>query len=50
MDLADASLVLAAETLKIQRIFTIDRDDFATYRIESGRRHLSFEMLPAGSR
>lgn len=50
MDLADASLVLAAETLKTQRIFTIDRDDFATYRIELGRRHLSFEMLPERGR
>jgi len=29
MDLADASLVTAAQTLKITRIFTIDRNDFA---------------------
>ncbi len=31
MDLADASLVAAAETLQINRIFTID-SDFHVYR------------------
>ena len=45
MDLADASLVVLAETLKQRRIFTIDRDNFSTYRIRHGHRYLSFEML-----
>ena len=45
MDLADASLVVLAETLKVRRIFTIDRDDFTTYRIKRGHRNLSFEVV-----
>ncbi len=45
MDLADASLVVLAETLKLRKIFTIDRGDFATYRIKQGHRHLPFEIL-----
>lgn len=45
MDLADASLVVLAETLKQRRIFTIDRGDFSTYRIRHGYQHVSFEML-----
>ena len=45
MDLADASLVVLAETLKVRKVFTIDRDDFTTYRIRRGHRHLSFEVL-----
>lgn len=45
MDLADASLVVLAETLKQRRIFTIDRGDFSTYRIRHGHRYLSFEIL-----
>jgi len=45
MDLADASLVVLAERLKLRKIFTIDRKDFAAYRIKQGHRHLAFEML-----
>lgn len=45
MDLADASLVVLAETLKLRKIFTLDRGDFATYRIKQGHRHLAFEMV-----
>jgi predicted nucleic acid-binding protein len=45
MDLADASLVVLAETMKLRKVFTIDRSDFATYRIKRGHRHVTFEML-----
>lgn len=45
MDLADASLVTAAEALSTQKIFTIDRNDFETYRIRRGRRHEAFEVI-----
>jgi uncharacterized protein len=43
MDFADATLVYLAEREGIQAIFTVDQDDFATYRI-SGRRR--FHIIP----
>jgi hypothetical protein len=43
MDFADATLVLLAERFLISRIFTVDHDDFETYRI-GGRR--PFEIVP----
>jgi hypothetical protein len=46
MDLADASLIVAAEALHIRKIFTIDRQDFATYRVRRGHRYYSVEMVP----
>lgn len=42
MDLADASLITAAERLGLNRVFTVDRH-FRAYRIE-GRR--TFEVVP----
>jgi predicted nucleic acid-binding protein len=45
MDLADASLLVAAEVLSAHRIFTIDRQDFATYRVRRGHRFESLQML-----
>jgi predicted nucleic acid-binding protein len=45
MDLADASLVAAAEALGTRRVFTIDRRDFETYRIRRGHRHSPVEIL-----
>lgn len=42
MDLADASLVTAAETLKTRQIFTLD-SDFYVYRL-NGRE--AFEVIP----
>ena len=45
MDLADASLVAAAETLRTTRVFTLDRRDFATYRPRIGRTHRRFSVL-----
>lgn len=45
MDLADASLIASAETLGTRKIFTIDRDDFRTYRVRRGHRNLSVEIV-----
>ena len=45
MDLADASLVAAAEALGTRRVFTIDRRDFETYRIRRGHRHSPVEIV-----
>jgi predicted nucleic acid-binding protein len=46
MDLADASLVAAAEALRTRKVFTLDRDDFSTYRLRRGRAFQPFEILP----
>jgi len=43
MDYADASLVVLAEELGTDRVFTVDRRGFATYRL-SGRR--AFRIVP----
>jgi uncharacterized protein len=45
MDLADASLVAAAEALRTTKVFTIDRRDFRTYRAKIGRTLRSFTIL-----
>jgi predicted nucleic acid-binding protein len=45
MDLADASLVVAAETANLHKVFTLDRGDFATYRIRRGHRFRAFEVI-----
>ena len=45
MDLADASLLRAAESLNSHKIFTLDRNDFETYRIRRGHRHMKFEVI-----
>ena len=45
MDLADASLVVAAELLGTRRIFTIDRKDFETYRARRGHRYYPMEIM-----
>jgi predicted nucleic acid-binding protein len=45
MDLADATLVAAAEVLNTRRIMTVDRRDFLTYRIRRGHRSISFELV-----
>ncbi len=43
MDFADATLVHLAHRESLATIFTIDHDDFETYRIPGGRR---FRMVP----
>ena len=45
MDLADASLIVAAEFLTTHKIFTIDRNDFESYRIKRGHRHFAVEIV-----
>ncbi len=45
MDLADASLVTAAEALGTRRVFTIDRKDFETYRVRRGHRHYPVHIV-----
>ena len=42
MDLADSSIVLAAENLSVNRVFTLD-SDFRVYRINGTQ---AFEVLP----
>jgi uncharacterized protein len=46
MDLADASLIVAAEAVGTRKVFTIDRSDFAVYRVRRGHRHYPVEILP----
>ena len=46
MDLADASLVVAAEALGGRRIFSIDRKDFESYRVRRGHRYHPFDVIP----
>lgn len=46
MDLTDASLVVAAESLGTRKVFTLDRKDFETYRVRRGHRHYAFEIVP----
>lgn len=43
MDFADATLVHLAQRESISTVFTIDHDDFETYRIGGRRR---FRILP----
>ena len=45
MDLADASLVVAAESLGTRQVFTLDRKDFATYKVRRGHRHQAMEIV-----
>jgi uncharacterized protein len=45
MDLADASMVVAAEALSTRRVFTIDRKDFETYRVRRGHRHQPMQIV-----
>lgn len=45
MDLADASLIVAAESLRTTKIFTLDLADFRRYRIKRGHRHIKVDIL-----
>lgn len=45
MDLADASLIAAGESLRTTKIFTLDLADFRRYRIRRGHRHVKVDIL-----
>lgn len=45
MDLADASVVSAAEALGTRKVFTLDRRDFDAYRIRRGHRLYPVEIV-----
>jgi predicted nucleic acid-binding protein len=45
MDLADASIVVAAELFGARKVFTLDRKDFETYRVRRGHRHYPMEIV-----
>ena len=45
MDLADASVIVAAESLRTTRVFTLDLADFQRYRIRRGHRHVRVDIL-----
>jgi uncharacterized protein len=45
MDLADASVVAAAEALQTRKVFTLDEADFAAYRIRRGHRLQPVEVI-----
>ena len=45
MDLADASLIVAAERLGTRRVFTLDRNDFETYRVKKGHRNQRLKIV-----
>lgn len=46
MDLVDASLIAAAESLQARKVFTVDRNDFETYRVRRGHRHYPLQVMP----
>ncbi len=45
MDLADASIIVAAELLGTHKVFTLDRGDFQTYRVRRGHRYYPIEIV-----
>jgi len=46
MNLADASLIVAAETLGSRKVFTVDRKDFEAYRVRRAHRHYTIDIIP----
>lgn len=45
IDFADASLIAAAEALKITQIFTLDQRDFIHFRIRKGYRYYPLQII-----
>jgi len=50
MDFADATLVHLAERESLTSVFTVDHDDFETYRIGGRRRFRVVPLRPPGRR
>jgi len=50
MDFADATLVHLAERESLTSVFTVDHDDFETYRIAGRRRFRVVPLRPPGRR
>jgi uncharacterized protein len=45
MDLAEASVIAAAEVMGTRRVFTLDRNEFEIYRIKRGHRLYPVEII-----
>lgn len=45
MDLADASLIVAGESLRTTKIFTLDLAGFNRYRFRRGNRHVRVDII-----
>ncbi len=45
MDFADAAIVAAAEHSRTEKVFTLDRRDFTTYRITRGYHQIPFTII-----
>jgi uncharacterized protein len=45
MDLADASVIAAAEALQTRKVFTLHKADFTSYRIRRGHRHQTVDVV-----
>ena len=45
MDLADASVIVAAESLRTTKIFTLDLADFRRYQVRRGHRYIKVDIL-----
>lgn len=45
MDFADATLVVLAEKIHTRKVFTLDQNDFSTYRVKQGYRHYPIEII-----
>jgi len=45
MDFADATLISIAERMKIKSVFTLDINDFSTYKIKRGHRSYAVDIL-----
>lgn len=45
MDLADATLIALAQNHRTFKIFTLDENDFSTYRIKKGHRYYLVEII-----